>query len=322
METRRLPGLEQPSSRVALGTMTFGGQVDAEEAASMIDVSLGMGVTMFDTANSYTGGQSEILLGRALGSRRDQVLLASKVRQRYGEGPDEVGLEPLALKKSVEASLERLGTDWLDVLYFHHPHWGVPLEESLGAAHELVTAGKVRAVALSNYPAWEMARGGEVASGMGLPVPRIHQTMYNLLARALEEEYAAFSEHAGIVNVVYNPLAGGLLTGRYIDSTVIPDAGRFTRSVYRDRYWHDAFFAAVTRLDAIASGAGLTTVELAISWLWSRPLADIVLLGASSLHQLEANLAAAALPPPSDDVLEACDEVWGDIRGPAPRYWR
>lgn len=321
MDTRVLPGIERPWGRVGLGTLAFGAAVGPDEAVVMVKTAIAAGVTMFDTANAYTGGASERLLGQALGARRDECLIATKAHHRHGPGPDDAGLSPAAIRLALEGGLGRLGTDWVDLLYFHQPDWEVPFEESLGAAQELVEAGKVRAVALSNYPAWEIARGHAVADHRGWPRPRIHQLMYNLLARGVEEEYAAFATGAGLVNVVYNPLAGGLLTGRY-DRADLPEVGRFSSEVYRDRYWHGPVFEAVQQLQVIAREAGLTLVELSYAWLWSRPLVDVVLLGAASLAQLEANLAAAAHPALSDDVLAACDEVWQRLRGPVPRYWR
>lgn len=257
METRVLPGIERQCGRVALGTLAFGAPVGPEEATTMAKTAIEAGVTMFDTANIYGDGASERVLGQALGTRRDECLIATKAHHRHGPGPADAGLSPAALRSALEGSLSRLGTDWVDLLYFHQPDWDVPFEESLGAAQELVEAGK----------------------------------------------------------------AGGLLTERY-DRAELPEVGRFASKVYRGRYWHDPVFQAVQQLELIARAAGLTLVELSYAWLWSRPLVDIVLLGASSLAQLEANLAAAAQPAPPDDVLAACDGVWERLRGPFPRYWR
>ena len=309
------------SSRLVLGTMTFGSQVDEAAASQMVARALDAGITHLDTANSYNDGRSEEIVGRALGSRRDEVVLATKVFNRFGPGADEQGLSAPAVRKAIDASLRRLGTDHVDIYYLHQPDWTVPIEETLGAMAELVTAGKVRHVGVSNYAAWQICEVRNLAERNGWPPVVVSQQMYNLLARSIEDEYAAYSERAGLADVVYNPLAGGLLTGKH-QYDAAPTAGRFTNEMYRDRYWTKGQFEAVSRLGEAAAGAGLSLIELSLRWLLSRPVVDAVLLGASSLGQLEANLAAAEGPALDEDTLAACDAVWRELRGPIPRYNR
>lgn len=322
MDFVNLPGLAKPSSRVALGTMTFGEKVDATEAKQMVDICIDAGINMFDTANAYTKGDSERFLGQALKGRRDDVILVTKAHHRMGPDPIDFGLAPAALRKAVTDSLERLDDTYIDVLYFHEPDWEVPFEESYGAAMELVHDGIVGMVAVSNYPSWELSRAHVTTGAIGWPKPQVHQVMYNLLSRMLDDEYAAFSAQAEMINVIYNPLAGGLLSGRYLDIANTPTEGRFANPNYRNRYWHPALFDGMTRLQQLATDSGMSLIELAFGWLWSRPLTDIVLLGASSVEQLEMNLKAAEQPAVDAEISAVCDEVWKDVKGPVAKYWR
>lgn len=325
MEYRTPRGTDLSVSRMVLGTMTFGGQVDQATAAAMVARCRDAGVTLFDTANAYTGGASEQLLGAAVAPFRDEVLIASKVFNPVGEGPDDRGLSRRAVEKALEATLRRLGTDYLDLYYLHSPDRDVPIEETLGAMADAVDAGKVRYVGMSNYAAWQLAEARCVAERHGWPPVQVSQPLYNLLSRRIEDEYAEFAERSGMHDIVYNPLAGGLLSGKHTDSGRPEPGGRFASQLgemYRGRYWNAAQFEAVAALRGIASEAGLTLVELAFRWLLSRPLVDAVLIGASRLEQLEANLAAADGPPLGADVMAACDDVWATLRGAAPPYNR
>ncbi len=303
--------------RVALGTMTFGTQVDEPTAQRMVERCLDAGVTMFDTANTYTGGRSEELLGRIVAPIRQEVLLASKVGGQSGDRP----LSADTIRREVDASLRRLGTDYLDLYYLHRPDPSTPLEETLPALQELVASGKVRFLGLSNYAAWQVGELLHLA-GDG-PAPRVSQPMYNLLARRIEEEYVAFSSHHGLVNIVYNPLAGGLLTGKHRADEPPPPGTRFRSSNYRNRYWNEQQFRAVSELSAIAASTGCSLVELALGWLRSRPVVTTILLGASRFEHLDENLrAAVAGPSPDVDTCRRVDEVWAQLRGIAPAYNR
>lgn len=325
MEYRTPPGTDLAVPRLVLGTMTFGAQVDRAGAATMVERCLEAGVTMFDTANSYTGGASEELLGQAVAGVRGEVLIASKVFNRTGDGPDDHGLRRPAIERALEATLRRLGTDHLDLYYLHAPDRETPIEETLEAMASAVAAGKVRAVGMSNYAAWQLAEVRCLTERHGWPAVHVSQPLYNLLSRRVEDEYAEFSARYSMHNIVYNPLAGGLLSGKHRDPEQPEAGGRFASDLgpmYRERYWNQAQFAAVEALGTIAADAGLTLVELAFRWLLGRPLVDSILLGASRVDQLEANLAAASGPPLGADVLEACDGVWASLRGAAPAYNR
>ncbi len=325
MEYRTPHGTDLPVPRLVLGTMTFGAQVDVETAAAMVARCRDVGVTMFDTANSYSNGAAERVLGEVVAPFRGEVLIASKVFNRMGDAPDDRGLRRPAIEKALDATLRRLGTDYLDLYYLHAPDREAPLEESLAAMAAAVTAGKVRHVGMSNYAAWQMVEADFLAQRNGWPPARISQQLYNLLSRRIEDEYVEFAERYAVHDIVYNPLAGGLLSGKHTDPARPEAGGRFGAelgSMYRDRYWNQSQFAAVEALRSVAADAGLTLVELAFRWLLGRPLVDSILLGASRLEQLQANLAAADGPALGDDVLAACDDVWASLRGAAPRYNR
>jgi aryl-alcohol dehydrogenase-like predicted oxidoreductase len=315
-------GTDMWISRVVLGTMTFGSQVDETEARQMVHRSLAAGINMFDTANAYNAGESERMLGAALEGRRNEVLIATKVFNPMGEAPEDKGLSEAAIHKAIDASLERLRTDYVDVYYFHQPDRATPIEESLAAMDALVEKGKVRHLGVSNYAAWQVGEINCLRAGQGYPPVLVSQQMYNLLARRIEEEYASYSEHANLFDIVYNPLAGGLLTGKHTVGSTPRQGTRFSQEMYRRRYWDEAHFDAVERLRSVASDAGLSLVELSFRWLLSRPLVDAVLVGASSIDHLESNLAACDGSSLDQEVVRRCDEVWADLRGPAAAYNR
>lgn len=322
MASTTLGGTDLTTSRVVLGTMTFGSQVAAAEASTMVQTCLEAGVTHFDTANAYNAGRSEEILGEALGTHRDEVLVATKVFNPMGDGPDDAGLSEAAINKAIDASLQRLQTDYVDLYYLHQPDYRVPIEESMGAMEALREAGKIRYWATSNYAAWQIADMCHRAAEHDWQQPLTAQQMYNPIARRLDDEYANFAADFGVSTVAYNPLAGGLLTGKHqLGATPEPNS-RFTLEMYRDRYWNEYQFAAVSKLKDLADGAGITLPELSFRWLLSRPLIDAVLIGASSVDQLRANLDACAGPALDDDLVGECDAVWETVRGAAPAYNR
>jgi aryl-alcohol dehydrogenase-like predicted oxidoreductase len=302
--------------------MTFGAQADEAASIRMIDRALESGINFIDTANVYNNGLSETIVGKALKGRRDQVILASKVRGKMGDGADDVGLSKKAISKAIDESLRRLQTDHLDLYYLHQPDPAVRIEESLGAVDELVKAGKVRYPASSNYSGWQVSQMLWTAEKNNWRAARITQPMYNLLARGIEAEYLAMAKEFGVSTVVYNPLAGGLLTGKQKRGT--PLAGtRFDKNqMYLNRYWHDAYFAAVDELLAIAQRAGRSPVSLALNWLLHHTAADCVILGASKVEQLDENLRAIEEGALGAETVAACDRVWSQVRGVSPQYNR
>jgi aryl-alcohol dehydrogenase-like predicted oxidoreductase len=320
MEKRTLAGTNLEVSRVCLGTMTFGGQTDRPAAARMIDLAADRGVNFLDTANVYTGGESERILGEILGSRRHTFVLASKVRNKVGDEPP--GLSRSAILAAVDKSLSRLRTDYLDIYYLHLPDRTVPIDESLEAMNILVKEGKVRNVASSNYAGWEVCQMLNIAARNGYGPARITQPMYNLIARRIEDEYLPMCQSLGVSTVVYNPLAGGLLTGKHSAAAPIPGSRFDGNKMYIDRYWNSVNFAAVARLSEIAASAARSLVSLSLNWLLRHTSADCIILGASKVEHLEANLTACEEGPLPPETLTACDDVWAMLRGAAPKYNR
>jgi aryl-alcohol dehydrogenase-like predicted oxidoreductase len=322
MEKRALGDAHLSVSRVALGTMTFGAQVDEAAAAAMLDDCLNRGINFVDTANVYNAGMAERILGRVLKGRRDQVVLASKVGIRMGEGPTQSGLSPAAIREGIEASLRRLDTDYLDLYYLHQPDRATPLEASLEAMDQLVSEGKVRGIGASNYASWEVCRMLWLAETHGWHPVRVVQPPYNLIARGIEPELVPLCKTFRLRTVAYNPLAGGLLTGKYLIDEPHPGT-RFDRMpVYRDRYWNPANFEAVRQLSAVAESEGRSLPGLALSWLLHHTAADCLILGASSPQQLRENLSAVESGPLSRDGVEACDRIGKGLRGLSPQYHR
>lgn len=310
---------------IVLGTMTFGDTVDERVAAEMIDASLELGVTAIDTANGYAGGASETLLGELLKTRRDQVLLATKAGIPH---PDADGAAPLSrdgVRRCLEASLRRLQTSRVDLFYLHQPDRSTPLEETVGVVGELLAEGKIAAWGVSNYAAWQIVELRRIADSAGIARPVVAQQLYNLLARRIEEEYVESALVAELATVVYNPLGGGLLTGRHTFEER-PEHGRFGDSrvaaMYTDRYWNADLFAAVGELGKHAESEGITLAELSLRWVAGRPGVDSVLIGGSRTEHLRSNIAALRAGALSTAVLDTCDAIGARLRGPMPPYNR
>jgi aryl-alcohol dehydrogenase-like predicted oxidoreductase len=323
MELRKLGKTDLEVTRISMGTMTFGNQVSESDGIRMIDRCLEFGINFFDTANIYNNGQSETILGKALSGRRHKVVLATKVRGKMSEEPDDEGLTRAALRKAIDASLQRLGTDYVDLYYLHQPDWNTEIEETLAAMDELVTEGKVRYPASSNYAAWQIVQMLWHCDNHGFVSPTVSQPMYNLLARGIEQEYLNCCREYEIAVIAYNPLAGGLLTGKHAAGAPPATGTRFDgNKMYQDRYWHQAYFHAAEKLTAMADSAGMSIIDLAFRWILAQSQVDSVILGATSMDQLEQNFKACQEPPLSDEVLVECDALWQELRGVTPKYNR
>ncbi len=322
MQTRTLPHTGLTVSRACFGTMTFGGQVDEAGAARIVDLCFDRGVNFFDTANAYTRGQSETILGKTLKGRRGRAVLASKVGADTGEP---AGLSPLSRKsilENLENSLRRLQTDYLDLYYLHTPDYEAPLEESLAAMDEAVRAGKVRYPAMSNYASWQHCQALWISEKRAFQPPHVSQPIYNLLARGIEQEYLPFCKEFGISTVVYNPLAGGLLTGKQHRERPLPGTRFDANQMYLDRYWHPACFDALDELRELAEREGRTMLDLSLNWLLFHTPADCLILGASKIEQLEETLDVFGKAPLAAATLTALDRIWRSLRGVSPKYNR
>jgi aryl-alcohol dehydrogenase-like predicted oxidoreductase len=325
VRTLDLQGVATPLSQAVLGTMTFGDTADEATSRSMVDAALDAGVTAIDTANGYAGTRSETIVGAAIRGRRDKIVLATKAGIYGGDAEGAPLLSPAGLRSSLTASLKRLDVGDVDVFYLHQPDRTVPIGETLGALGELIDEGLIRAYGVSNYAAWQVGDILRAADDLGVPRPVLSQQMYSLVGRRIEAEYSEFAVTANVPTIVYNPLGGGLLSGRHHPGEQ-PSAGRFGTSslsaMYRERYWKDTLLQAVSQLADVAAAAGIGVPELALRWLLAKPVVSAILIGASKLEHLRANLAAIERGPLPADVVERCDEIGEAIAGPMPAYNR
>jgi aryl-alcohol dehydrogenase-like predicted oxidoreductase len=280
---------------IALGCMNFGKRTPAREAERIIARAIERGVSVFDTANAYTDGESEKILGLALRGVRDKVVVATKVGfGRTGGKPE--GLSRARILAAVDESLARLGMDHVDVYYLHVPDHTVPLEESLSAMETLRRAGKIKALGVSNYAAWQILDMMHlVESGRSAAVPVISQVLYNLLIREIDIEYAAFTRAHPIHTTVFNPLAGGFLAGKHVRGSAAAKGSRFDKNrLYEGRYWTDRMFDLVDAYAAVAREEGMTLVELSYAWLAGQEHVDSILVGPASIEHLDAAFDACA----------------------------
>jgi aryl-alcohol dehydrogenase-like predicted oxidoreductase len=309
-------------SEVCLGTMTFGNQADEAASFAIMDAADRAGVYFFDTADGYplggepqTRGATEEIIGRWLRERgaRERIVLATKCYAAMGEGPNDQGLSRKHIIAACDASLKRLGTDYIDLYQAHFPDASTPIEETLGAFDTLVRAGKVRYVGCSNYPAWQLAEALWASDRLGLARYDCAQPRYNLLFRYIEDELLPLCRAHGVGVIAYNPLAGGMLTGRYRQEREVREGTRFGLShageMYRKRYWNDAVFEAVERLGDFVEGRGKSLAHVALSWVLTRDGVTCAILGASRPEQLEESLQGVGLEL-DEEELSMCDDVW------------
>ena len=309
-------------SEITLGTMIFGQQVDEAESTKIIDLAFEKGINSFDTADGYASGRSEEIVGKAIKDKRQSVVLASKVSSRQGPGPNDSGLSREHILHAVENSLRRLGTDYLDIYYAHTPDYTTPIEETLRAFDSLVRQGKVRYVACSNYRAGQLVRGLAVSEQRNLARFDCIQTVYNLITRDIETELLPTCADEGVGVVVYNPLAGGLLTGKHNGTQTPPTDTRFGQNqTYFDRYWSPLNFTAVEHLKKIAEAHNRKPAQFALAWVLGNPTITAAIVGASSAKQLAENLGALDDKLTSEEA-KACDDVWLELRPPRFFYGR
>jgi len=309
-------------SEITIGTMIFGQQVDEAESLKIIDLAFEKGINSFDTADGYAGGRSEEIVGKALKNKRHVVVLASKVASKQGPGPNDAGLSREHILQAVENSLRRLGTDYLDIYYAHHPDNTTPIEETLRAFDTLVRQGKVRYAACSNYRAGQLVRALAVSEQRNLARFDCIQTVYNLITRDIEAELLPTCADEGVGVVVYNPLAGGLLTGKHNGNQPPTADTRFGQNpMYLERYWSPINFKAVEHLKQIAAAYNRKPAQFALAWVLGNPGIASAIVGASSAAQLAENLGALDVKL-SPDETKACDDVWLELRPPRFFYGR
>ncbi len=309
---------------IAVGTMNFGKRTPAPESERIVRRALERGVRVFDTANSYNAGESERILGRALGRERDRATLATKVGVGVGGMVTPEGLGKATIARAIGESLERLGTDRVDLYYLHVPDHVTPIEESLDAMKALLDAGSVGAWGVSNYASWQILEMNALADGRSMPRPAVSQVLYNVLHRQLDVEYFAFAKRYPMHTSVYNPLAGGLLTGKHRSDAAPAKDSRFdANAFYLRRYWTAAMFERVEAVGEVAREAGLTLVELAYAWVASRPGVDSILVGPATVEQLDAAIDAIGVAGRlSPETLRRVDDLCRSWSGTDTHYVR
>jgi aryl-alcohol dehydrogenase-like predicted oxidoreductase len=297
--------------------MNFGRRTEASESKRIIARALELGICHVDTANAYGDGTSERIVGEALHGKRDSVVLATKCGfGRVGGKPE--GLSRVRIHAAIDESLTRLGTEWVDIYYLHVPDHDTPIEETLDAIADLIEKKKIASWGVSNYAAWQilemmhMTDAGPLVQ-RGLPRPVIAQQLYNVLIRQLDVEYFPFARRYKLHTTVYNPLAGGLLSGRHARDGSTQKGSRFDKNrLYQGRYFTDVMFDHVEALGAIAKEQGLSLVELSYAWIAGAAGVDSILLGPASVAQLENGVSACRreLSPETRASIDALHRAW------------
>jgi aryl-alcohol dehydrogenase (NADP+) len=330
MQHTRLGRTGLQVSRICLGTMTFGLQSDEDTSIAILDRAADAGVTFLDTADVYplggdlsTAGRTEEIVGRWLRGKREQYVVATKCFGPMGTRPWDMGNSRRHIMDAVDASLRRLQTDWIDLYQLHFADGGTPIDETLGALDDLVHAGKLRYVGCSNFLAYQLARAIGRSEARDLVRFESVQPRYNLLFREFERELLPLCLEEQIGVIPYNPIAGGMLSGKYDRSQPPVEGSRFTLGnaarTYQDRYWHDHVFDTVDELAKIAEQAGLSLATLAVAWVLQHPAITSPIVGASKPGQLDATIAGATTTL-DRDLVDRLNELTAPYRrGDAPR---
>lgn len=310
MEYRRLGRSGLRVSSLALGTMNFGNRTTKEEAFRIINTALDAGINLVDCADVYAGGESERILGEALtqnGNRKD-VLITSKVFNRTGSGPNDLGNTRHHILQACEESLRRLGTDYIDIYFLHRTDFNVPQEETLGALDLLVRQGKVRYIACSTHAAWRTVEALWLADKHNYPKFICEQPPYNLLDRRIENEILPMCQAYDLGIIAWGPLAHGVLAGRYTDASDLPEGSRGTlRTVYSQRITQHGIEVG-KKLARRAEEKGCTAAQLAVAWVLHQPGITAAILGPRTLEQFESLLPGAEDTLTEDD-LGFCDAL-------------
>lgn len=305
-----------------LGTMTFGESVFSPDVKEFINTYLDAGYNELDTAYVYNEGNCERLLGEALNEIDRPYTIATKVNPRISGK-----LDGEAAYKQVNESLARLGRDCVDIVYLHFPDPATPVISVLEACADLHEQGKFKELGLSNFPAWMVADVWHICDKHGWVKPTIYQGIYNPLTRKAETELNACLDHYGMRFYAFNPMAGGLLTGRYGKFEDAPTDGRFThRPNYQGRYWKKSYFDAVEIIKSAAEKHGITSIEATYRWLAYHSMlngdrGDGILIGASKMSHLKQNMESVEKGPLPDDVLAAFEEAWNISKKDSPEYF-
>lgn len=324
MEYRPLGRTGVRVSPLCLGAMMFGGRTSPSDAADIIDRALDAGINFIDTANVYAQGRSEEAVGAALArnGRRNDVILATKVHGRIGEGPNAMGNARHHIIEQCHASLRRLGTDWIDLYQIHRPQPDIPIDETLRALDDLVRSGKVRYIGTSTFAAWQLVESLWVSKEYGLERFVCEQPPYNLLDRRIERELLPMARAYGFAIIPWSPLAGGLLTGKYTRNAPPPPDSRYANldanPMYRRRM-NDAIWDVIEPLESLARDKGTTISRLALAWCMHQPGVTSPIIGPRTMEQLEDNLAALDIAI-TDEDRQAIDRIIAPGTHVSPYY--
>ncbi|WP_246791822.1 aldo/keto reductase [Burkholderia perseverans] len=328
MEYRHLGASGFKVPVLSFGTGTFGGkgeffqawgETDVAEARRLVDICLDAGLTMFDSADIYSGGASEQVLGEALKGRRDKALISTKATFRFDDGPNNVGSSRFHLINSVDAALKRLQTDYIDLFQLHGFDAKTPVQEVLSTLDDLVRAGKIRYIGVSNFSGWHLMKSLDVADRYGYPRYVANQTYYSLVGRDYEWELMPLGLDQGVGAVVWSPLGWGRLTGKIRRGQPLPATSRLHKTADKGPQVPEAYlYRVVDALDEVAAETGKTIPQIALNWLLQRPTVATVLIGARNEEQLRQNLGAIGwnLTPEQVAKLDAASRV-----EPAYPYW-
>ncbi|GAC1358499.1 MAG: aldo/keto reductase [Ktedonobacteraceae bacterium] len=323
MKIKRMGRTGLKVSEICLGTMTFGNQCDEPTSRAIMEKAFASGVTFFDTADAYPLGAKPDMLGRteeyigrwlnASEGRREQIVLATKCRMQMGPDPNNQGASRKHIIAAAEASLRRLNTDYIDLYQIHAPDPDTPIDETLRALEDLVRSGKVRYIGCSNYPAWELCKALWTSDRLGLARFDCVQPRYNILFRHIETELFPLVLDQGLGVISYNPLAGGLLTGRYQAGQELSEGTRFTLHnagrLYQERYWKEPQMQAVDTLKKFCSERNIAVAQLALAWVLEQPAITSAIVGASKPEHLEQTLPAVDFSL-DEEMRAICDDVW------------
>jgi len=293
MEYRRLGSSGLKVSEVGLGGNNFGWWADEQTSNTVINHAIDMGINFIDTADVYDRGHSEEFVGKAVKSKRSQVIIATKFCAPMGEGPNERGGSRYYIMKAVDASLKRLQTDYIDLYQMHMPDPTTPIEETLRALDDLVRVGKVRYIGCSNFAAWQLCEALWTSKVNNLQSFVTVQPRYNLFDRRIETELVPCCQDYGIGVIPYSPLAGGLLTGKYHKGEAPPEGRLSGQMSQATGLFSEANWGKLTKWEAFATEHGHTMGELAVAWLLAKPWLSTVIAGARKIEQVSANVAAA-----------------------------
>jgi aryl-alcohol dehydrogenase-like predicted oxidoreductase len=309
MEQRRLGRSGLKVSEIGIGCNNFGGRCDKAATQAVVDAAIDRGITLFDTADVYGEQKSETLLGQALGSRRNQVVIATKFAMPMGQTVHDRGGSRRYIMSAVEASLRRLGTDYIDLYQMHAPDPETPIEETLGALDDVVRQGKVRYIGNSNFSGWQIADADWTARTRHGAAFVSAQNHYSLLERGIESEVLGSCERFGLGMLPFFPLASGMLTGKYHRNEPPPQGTRLaTVARLAERALNERNFTVVEALTEFATQRGHSLLDLAFGWLLTKPVISSVIAGATSAAQVEANVAASAWRLDADDMA-AVDKI-------------